>query len=122
MRSVCTRTSPSCTQTVFLPSLILLTIAEVRSCKPTLLKGISKNLAPKAQATPHREALVGEMHKWAVCKLSDGQIDGKNHGGQIENSQQNDYDCSISCGHAEGAVLAEEDPNGPDAVFADGSA
>merc|ERR1711890_41041 len=96
--------------------------AQMQSCKPALVKGISKNLASKAQATPHREALVGEMRKWAVCKLSDGQIDGKGHGGQIENSHQNGYDCSISCGHAEDVVLAEEDLNGHDDVFADGTA
>ena len=66
-------------------------------CKPTLVKGISKLLASRAQAAPYRAALTSKMRRWAVCKLRDGQIDGKGHGGRIENSKQKGYNCSISC-------------------------
>jgi hypothetical protein len=50
-------------------------------------------LATKAQAKG-KAALLG---KWEVCMLSDGQIDGPGHGGQVEDSKQKGYDCALAC-------------------------
>lgn len=37
------------------------------------------------------------LDKWEVCMLTDGQIDGPGHGGEVEDSQQDSYKCAFVC-------------------------
>ena len=52
-------------------------------------------VATRQEALGYATAAVQQMGMWDVCHLKDGQVDGRGHGGRIEDKPQAAHNCAM---------------------------